>query len=150
VLEDPPRDSQAPLFSRSDYKRMTLEGALISASALGAYGYGILRYGMGARAGSLAFHGLTIGQLMHALSCRSEKHTLLDRQKPPPNHYLNAALGGSLLMQLLTMFVPGLRGFLGLTALTVSDLAVVAGTALLPLTLNEAIKWTSKENPDEE
>jgi hypothetical protein len=55
VLEQPPRDANAPLLSAADYKKMTYESAVISAGALAAYGYGISRYGLGARAGSMAF-----------------------------------------------------------------------------------------------
>ena len=113
VLDQPPRDASQPIFSKSDFKRMAFEAVSISAGELGAYGYGLLRYGMGARAASIAFQGLTAGQLLHAFSCRSEKHRLFEKKGLPQNKYLNVALGGSLLMQLLTAFVPGLRFFSG-------------------------------------
>lgn len=140
VLEQPPRDAHAPLFSASDYTHMTYESAVISAGALAAYGYGIGRYGLGGRAGSLAFQSLTIGQLLHAFSCRSERHSLFDRRRPPSNKYLNVAVGGSLLLQMLTMLLPGLRRFLGVAPLSLPDTAVLAGSTLLPLTLNEMTK----------
>lgn len=142
VLEQPPRDPREPLLSSRDFRRMSLESAVISASALGAYGLGIALYGIGARAGTLAFHSLTTGQLLHALSCRSEKHTIFDERQPPPNRYLYAALGGSLFFQLLAAFVPGLRRFLGLTPINALDALVIGGSALLPLAVNELTKST--------
>ena len=146
VLDQPPRDPKAPLFSRGDYKRMALESAFISAGALGAYGFGISRFGMGARAQSLAFHGLTVGQLLHALSCRSERHRLLDKNQPAFNTYLSVALGGSLGLQALTNLVPGLRRLLGLTPLGLVDLVAVAASAVVPLALNELTKtWKQVE-----
>jgi len=140
ILDKPPRDPEEPLFSRDDYKRMVFESACISAASLGAYGYGLARYGMGARAGSIGFQSLTVGQLLHTLSCRSTMHSIFDRNTLPPNHYLTAALGGSLALQALTLFVPGLRRLLGLTPLSLLDTAVVSGAALLPLVVNEKTK----------
>ena len=140
VMEQAPRDAEKPFFSIDDFKRMTSEAGVMSAGALAAYGYGVLQYGMGPRAGSVAFHGLTIGQLLHAISCRTERHSIFDKEKPPSNRYLDLALGGSLAAQVLTMIVPGLRRFLGLTPLNILDAAVVGVSALLPLLINETIK----------
>jgi Ca2+-transporting ATPase len=146
VLDQPPRDPHAPLLSRRDFANMARESAIISASSLGAYGYGILRYGMGAKAGSIAFQSLTMAQLLHALSCRSERHSVFDPVRPPANSYLTLALGGSIALQVLTMIVPGLRGFLGLAPLSATDLLVVGGSAVLPFVVNETMKGASKKN----
>jgi P-type Ca2+ transporter type 2C len=140
VLEQPPRDSRAPLFGSADLWRMVRESAVISTGSLGAYGLGILRYGMGTEATSLAFQSLTIGQLLHALSCRSETTSVFDSGRLPPNPYLTVAVSGSLLLQVLTMFVPILRRFLGLSPLGVLDMAVIGGSALVPLIINESAK----------
>ena len=109
VMKEPPRDPRAPLFNNSDYKKMALESGVISASSLGAYGLGIAMYGMGPRASSLAFQSLTFGQLLHAITCRSETHGIFSKEKPPANSYLNVAIGGSLALQVLTMVIPGLK-----------------------------------------
>jgi Ca2+-transporting ATPase len=140
IMTRPPRDPQRPIFTRSDFKRMGFEGAAMTGGALGAFGYGIMRYGMGARASTLAFHGLTAGQLLHALSCRSEQHSVFTPGKLPPNRYLTVALGGSLGVQVLTAVVPWFRTVLGLTPISLLDGLVVAGGALLPLLLNEITK----------
>jgi Ca2+-transporting ATPase len=140
IMDQPPRDARESLFSKSDFKRMLFESGVISAASLGAYGYGIMRYGIGPAATSVAFQSLTIGQLLHALSCRSERHRLYDDTPLKPNHYLNLAIGGSLAMQALTMLVPGLRRILGLAPMGLLDMGVVAGSALLPLAINEATK----------
>ena len=144
VLQRPPRDPEEPIVRKSDFKRITFESSVISASTLGAYAYGISRYGMGARANSLAFQSLTLGQLLHAVSCRSETHSIFSEEKLPPNRYLNLALSGSLLLQLLTMLVPGLRNLLGIGAISVLDGAVIGASSLLPLLVNEATKTTAQ------
>ncbi len=135
VLSRPPRNPEEPIIKSSDFKRISFEAATLSAGALGAYGFGIMRYGMGPRAGTLAFMSLTSGQLVHALSCRSEK-----RQSLPPNPYLSAALGGSLALQVIALAVPGIRNLLGITPISLIDGVVIGGSALLPLLVNETTK----------
>jgi len=147
ILSRPPRNPGEPIVQPRDFRRIGFEAAALSAGALGAYGYGLARYGMGARAGTLAFMSLTTGQLLHALSCRSEQRSLFGlagaSDRPlPPNRYLQAALGVSLGLQALVAMVPGLRSLLGLAPLTLLDGAVIGGSALLPLAMNEFTKPT--------
>jgi Ca2+-transporting ATPase len=88
----------------------------------------------------MAFQSLTIGKLLHAFSCRSESHTVLEYGQLPRNRYLTTSVAGSLMVQLLTMFVPPIRNLLGLTTLGVGDMALIGGFAALPLFINEASK----------
>jgi Ca2+-transporting ATPase len=150
LMGRPPRPAGAPLFSASDFRNMALESGIISTGALAAYGYGISRYGQGPQAGSLAFQTLVFGQLLHAFSCRSEHRSLFDRKRPPNNPYLNLAVGGSLALQVLTLFIPGLRGFLGLTPPTLIDLGVIGASALLPFLANESRKLAQSYLIEEE
>ena len=150
LMDQPPRPSGDPLFSGSDFRTMALESGIISTGALAAYGYGISRYSQGARAGSLAFQTLVFGQLLHAFSCRSEHRSLFDRKRPPNNPYLNLAVGGSLALQALTLFIPGLRNFLGLTPPTLIDLGVIGASALLPFLANESRKLAQSHLIEEE
>jgi P-type Ca2+ transporter type 2C len=146
VLSRPPRNPDEPIVRTSDFKQITSEAAALSAGALGAYGYGMLKYGPGPRAGTMAFMSLTLGQLLHALSCRSETHNLFDRLRAPqeqplaPNPYLSMAIGGSVAIQVLTLAVPGLRRLLGITPIGLLDGVVIGGTAVAPLIVNELIK----------
>lgn len=143
VLRQPPRNPAEPILKPADLKRITFESAVLSAGALGAYGYGLARYGRGAQANTLAFTGLTMGQLLHVLSCRSPTHRLFDIPTLPPNPWLTAALGGSVALQVLALLLPGLRGFLGLAPLTLLDGTVVGMSALLPLLVNEGTKQSA-------
>jgi Ca2+-transporting ATPase len=140
VMKEPPRDPDAPLFDKHDFKEMAYESGVISAATMGAYGVGLGVYGMGAKATSLAFQSLTFGQLLHAYSCRSESRGIFSKNRPPSNSYLNVAIGGSLGLQVLTMVVPGLRQLLGVAPLNLFDVAVVGGSAVLPLVINESRK----------
>ena len=140
VLSQPPRPAKAPLFSGADYRSMAAESAVISSASLAAFAYGLARYGPGAHAASLAFQSLTVAQLLHAFSCRSESRKPPWGEKRAHNRYLELAVDGSLALQALTIVLPPLRQFLGLTALGVADVAVIAGSALLSLAANELRK----------
>lgn len=140
IMAMPPRDPNAPIFSRRDFGRMALESAIITSFSVGAYGYGIARYGQGPKAGTIAFHALTLGQLLHAFSCRSEKRHFWGEEKLSPNPYLNIAIGGSMALQILTALVPPFRRFLGISPVSLIDGAVIAAASVLPILINEANK----------
>jgi len=145
VLNRPPRDTDEPIVRRSDLKRITGEAGVISIGAMSAYGYGIARYGVGLRASSMAFLSLTFGQLIHALSCRSDQHTIFDSEPLPPNKYLNIALAGSFALQAMTFVIPGLRSLLGIGPIGLIDSIVVGSTSVAPLLVNEMTKKVQKE-----
>jgi Ca2+-transporting ATPase len=107
---------------------------------MAGYAFGMSLYGLGQRAGTIAFQSLVIAQLLHALSCRSERRTLMNGSAAQSNQYLTVALGGSLALQALTIIVPGLRRFLGLTPLGLLDAAVSVGAAIASLSVNELLK----------
>ena len=140
VLSRPPRDPSEEILSRDKFKRMLFESSVLSASAFGAYGYGLARYGRGPQAGTMAFLSLTMAQTLHALSCRSETHSLFDREKLPPNRHLTLALGGTFALQAAAMALPPLRSLLGISRIGFLDGAVVGASALLPLAVNEVTK----------
>lgn len=140
VLSRHPRDPQEPILKKGDLKRLGFEAATISLSSMAAYGYGITKYGAKAAAGTLAFQTLTVAQILHALSCRSETHTVFERKALPPNKYLSMATIGSLGLQVIVQVTPALRRLLGLTRLGPVDGIVTAGIALVPLLINELTK----------
>lgn len=140
VMQRPPRPADEPLFDKARFKRMAFESAALSASTLGAYGYGLARYGISPQSKSIAFMSLSTSQLIHAYTCRTEKHTILDGGKLPANKYLHAAVGGTMLLQLLVMLVPPLRNLLGVTPLKGTDAVVAGASALVPLIINESTK----------
>lgn len=146
VLDRPPRSPDEPIVKTSDFKRLTFEASTLSIGAMASYGYGIMRYGAGAGASTLAFQSLSMGQLLHAISCRSETSGIFSGEKLPPNKYLRIALGGSFAVQALTIFFPPLRGLLGLTPIGLLDGAVIAGTAALPLLVNEGAKLIGSDH----
>jgi Ca2+-transporting ATPase len=147
ILARPPRESRGSLFSNADYKRMAFDAAAITAGSLGAYAYGLSRYGVGRQASSLAFQSLTIGQLLNAYSCRSRTQSLFDGYRLPPNPYLNAAILGSLALQGLTIWFPPVRRFLGVAPISLVDLSVIAASSFLSLAAIESAKTSRVKTP---
>ncbi len=140
VLSRPPRDPNEPIVRNRDLARVGIEATMLTAGTMGAFGYGLLRYGPGPRAGTHAFTTLALGQLLHAYVARSDRHTVFEPSALPPNHYLSAAIGGSIALQLLAMLIPGLRRLLGVTPISLLDGAVIGAGAVGPLVVNELIK----------
>ena len=153
VLKRPPRPSQQPIIGPDDLKRTAFEGGMMSLGVLGAYGYGLARYGPGAQAGTLAFLGLSTAQLLHALSCRSDHSRLFltgvggGHPPLPPNPYLWLSIGGTLLLQGIGLLIPGVRSLLGFTPISLLDGAVIGAGAVLPLLINDAAKGTPQAPP---
>ncbi len=140
VLRRPPRDPQEPIIRRQDLGRYGMEAAALTVGSLAAYGYGLMRYGPGPQAGILAFMTLTLGQLLHALSCRSDTHGLFGPERLPENRWLTAAVAGSAALQASTVLLPPLRSLLGTTLPMPADLLVVGAATGLPYLAIEASK----------
>jgi Ca2+-transporting ATPase len=140
VLDQPPRNPDEPIIKPADFQRIAWEASVISASALGAYGYGLAQYGIGAQSSTIAFMGLTIAQVLHTFSCRSENRHWFSPQPLPRNRYVEVAIAGSLALQLLPLIIPGLNQLLKLSPLQPTDYWVIIVAALLPLVVNEMTK----------
>ena len=138
VLNVPPRSPDQAIIESADFQRLGFEAAIISLFSLLAYGYGIASYSIGDRASTIAFMTLVTAQLLHALSCRADLPFW--QVKLQPNHYLTLALGISLSLQFICLFIPSLGSLLKITTINVIDLVVIAIAALLPLIINEATK----------
>jgi Ca2+-transporting ATPase len=140
VLEQPPRNPEERIIKTSDFQRIAWEASVISAAALAAYGYALARHGIGAQSSTVAFMSLTLAQVLHTFSCRSETHRWFDARPLPRNPYVEAAIAGSLALQLLPLVVPGLGQLLHIVPLDARDYGVIALAALLPLVINELTK----------
>jgi Ca2+-transporting ATPase len=141
IMDRPPRNPDEAIINGRDLKRMAFESGMIGLGTLGAYLYGIRRYGPGAAAGTLAFNTLTMNELVHAFSSRSKyRHVFSGGNSLQPNPYLKRAIFGMAGLQALVSVVPAFRRMLGTTPLGVIDLLVIGAGTLLPLVVNEATK----------
>lgn len=139
LMKQPPRDPKEELLDRSQLINHFKEASVITLSSLGAYFYGISRYGISATSGSIAFLTLSLSQILHSYNCKSKEHSIFSSYTFS-NKYLNLAVGGTLLLQLAALFIPGLRTILGLVPLRLVDYGVVSLATVGSFIANDALK----------
>lgn len=149
TMQQPPRDPSEPIIRPEDFKRMGFEALTLSTGSLGAYGYGVARYGVGPRAGTLGFTSLISGQILHALSSRSENQSIFDWPPRQPNHILTLTVAGSLALQAAVFAIPFLGNLLGITSISFIDSVVMGAGAVVPLLVNETTKVLSSQRTRE-
>jgi Ca2+-transporting ATPase len=141
VMRRPPRNPDDPLVGKRELLDYTRQGAWITGGTLSAYLYGLARYGAGPQSSGIAFNALMLGQLLHALSCRSRQPDATSGHEGGRSSMLNRAVGGSIALQVGANFVPFLSRLLGLgRGLGLADAAVIMAGAGVPFLFNEATK----------
>lgn len=151
VLRRPPRDPQEPFINNKDMKRIAARGLIISLAGMGAYNYGLRRYGSGQKAQTIAFISLTTGQLLHTLNARSDDVSIFDplfgngKITLKPNPYLNWAVGAGFAMEFIGAFLPGARRFLGTTRISALDFGVSTLAGMVPYFAVEYRKAAHKQ-----
>jgi len=141
IMSVPPRHSDEAILGGKDLKKMVIESGIIGVGTMAAYVYGLKRYGPGAAASTLAFNTLTLNELAHAYSSRSEHSHVFNRSsRMPSNPHLNKAILGMAGLQAAVSIVPGFRRILGTAPMGITDLLVIAGGVLGPLVVNEGLK----------
>jgi len=139
VLKQKPRDPKRSIIEKDDFKKMFRESLVMSAGALGVYGFSGLRYGFGPQASTNLFMTITMGQLLNSIGARSETTTIFNKDRPT-NPYLNQAVIGSMIVQALTLAVPQLRTLLRLAPVGPIDIAAIAAGSICPMLVNETFK----------
>ena len=141
ILERPPFPRADGFLTRADWGRVAVDGGMITAAAMAAYLYGITRYGPGPRAQTLAFMTMTSGQLLYALTARSDAPlSLIGNSRLRANPWLTRTVLVSLAAQAGTVLFPPLRALLRTTPIGLADAGVVLAAAAAPALAREAIK----------
>jgi Ca2+-transporting ATPase len=139
LLQQPPRDPNEPIVGPADLRRIAFESLMLSAGALGAYGYGALRYGLGPRTRTLGFTALVGGQILHAFPSRLDRSSIFDLAAHQSNPLLTLTVAGSLALQAAVFFIAPLRKLLGVTPIGLADGLVIGAGALAPLLINQGV-----------
>jgi Ca2+-transporting ATPase len=140
IGSEPPRDREESLFSNRDMLALFSESAVLTGGALAAFGYGLIRYGPGSRAATLAYESLSAAKVLHALTCRPWTSVSPKSARGHVNPLLNTALVAALVAQAGTILIPGLRPLLNIAPLNLTDLGVVGLTALITRSINRKIR----------
>ena len=153
VMDQPPRDPSAGLFSRGFSLRLAWQGLMVGGLTLGAYLLGLFHLGApgmeGAAANTMAFATLTLSQLFHAFNVRSEDQSLL-AQGALSNPAMNKAFLAGMVMQLSVLLLPPLQGVFSVCPMDLTQWVTVLALAMAPIPICEAEKALRRRRPETE
>lgn len=138
IMNRPPQDPKAPLFSASLLYRIGYSGVMIAALTLIAFLLGDPRTHL-PTARTMAFATLAFAQMVHTFNVRSETLSIF-KIGLGTNRPLLLAMLGSIALQVLVLCVPFLRGVFRLAPLGAAQWATVIGLSLVPLVVVELLK----------
>lgn len=129
LLSEKPRDPKEGILNKSFMLSLLAQGGLIAAATLGAFYIG-LGSGDNMLASTMAFATLTMARLFHGFNCRSNQSIFkIGFKSNMASVY--AFLAGIVLL-LLVLFVPFLRGLFEVSVLDLSQILAIFGLALAP------------------
>lgn len=162
VMKQRPRNPKESFFARGAGFRAVVGGILIGLLSLAAFFYGLSQHGYELGSGMLsgealkaalpyartmAFVVLAASQLFYALSMRNFTKSIF-KIGVFSNLFLIGSIVVGLLLQLVVITVPGLSTAFGVHNLSLSEWGIVIGLALVPLIVNEIIKFFTKSIED--
>lgn len=139
VMEKPPRDPKAGVFSGGVGLDIVIQGAVIGILALLAFWLGLNRGRALEEAHTMAFLTISFSQLVHAFNARNFEESLFSIGIGT-NRALVGAFFASAALQLIVIFVPFLRNLFETAVLRLSDWLLVIGLSLVPLLVVEVQK----------
>ena len=143
IMKHPPVKS-GTLFEKGMVVRIIVHGLFISAAAWAAYLIGTYCFAHDhVQAMTMTFIVLSVSQLAHALNQRSNTDSVF-KHGQGHNPYLWGAIGVSLVIVALVVFVPPLQGFFNLTNLTWQEWLVSIALSLFPLLAVEVYKLVGR------
>jgi Ca2+-transporting ATPase len=150
ILRQPLGGSDSGILSSREIGSLTAQAAMMSGASLGTGLVGAMRYGLNSpRARTMTFGSLVTAQLLHAITSRSDSHSIFGRGSRPPNHALSLILGGSIALQTSCLFIPFVRRILGIAPITVADALVTLAGGTLPFLAMEWMKAGRQPTADE-
>ena len=146
IMDRPPRDPKAGVFSGGVGKRIALQGLMVGGLTLIGYYWALSTRGDMTLARTVAFGVLAFSQLVHSFNMRTSSQPLL-KAGIFGNKWLNWAVVASAFLQIIVMTVPAFESIFDTVTLGWKEFQVVALLAIMPFVLVESVKWitTSKE-----
>ena len=128
LLKEKPRDPKTGILTGDFLRKMLVEGALIAAASIWAYGTG---YAVSpAKASTMAFATLTLARLFHGFNCRGNESIF--RLGLRSNKYSIYAFAAGIFFLGLVLALPALHGVFEIVPLAAADLGRIAGLAVGP------------------
>lgn len=142
IMEEKPRDPDEPILDTEIKITVAIQSIAITVATLLAYFVGLKWYGLESginHARTMAFATLIICELLRSYTARSVDKTVFEIGVFT-NKKLVLATAFSFLLMLIVIYVPVLNDAFGLMDLGPKEIAVVLGSALIPLVAGEIQK----------
>jgi P-type Ca2+ transporter type 2C len=141
VMKRPARDPREAMITWRFGLRILLEGLLLASGVLSAFFATVWRYGIGARASTVAFLAIVLIHAFQAMNCRSER---VRSWRLPRNPWIWAAFATLALTQWWAISWPPLARVFGTLSLAASDWAVAIVAVAWPVLILELLKRPSR------
>lgn len=135
----PPAEARASRPPASFVQSVVIQGALLAAATLAAFVWALAASGDVRRATTVAFLTLGLAQLFHVFNSRFERNSAL-RGGFFSNRYVWAAIGLTIALQLVAVYLPAAQTLLKTVAPSATEWVVVLAAALAPALLVELYK----------
>ena len=129
LLSRKPRDPTESILTKGLMLAILLQGALIAVCTMTAYHIG-LNAGGDMLASTMAFATLTLARLFHGFNCRNEQSIF--KVGFSSNWYSVAAFFGGVVFLALVLFVPFLQGAFSVAPMTMGQIGMIVGLAVIP------------------
>jgi P-type Ca2+ transporter type 2C len=121
IMSRPPRPTREPVINREMQLGVVVQAIVMTAAVLLAYYFvGLRRFETEDGAKTVAFATLIVSELLRAYTARSERYPLL-KIGVFGNKWMQYAVGASLLLLLLVIYVPFLQTVFGTVPLSATD-----------------------------
>jgi len=140
LMERPPRAKEEDILSPSKQGQVLWQGLLLTAGALSSFvvSYLWLKTSLD-MARTIAFSTLVFIQLLHSLSFRSEKCSILSPASFA-NKYLLLAIFGSVLLQLCVLYLPFLQPIFRTISIGPREWLVIGLSCIIPTIVIDLVK----------
>jgi Ca2+-transporting ATPase len=145
LMERPPRDAQAPLFTAAMLAVTLLQGLGVLLCVAAGFAWAQSEFSE-ARARAFGFAILVTGNLALILSHRSRRHSLCASLRTP-NRNLWWVMIGALLLLITALYLPWAQAVLRFESLQPVELGLAIGLGLSSLIGLEAIRWAIRRAP---
>jgi len=121
IMERPPRPTKEPVINKEIAAGLSTVPIIDTIAMLFVFAIGLSRYSENlAAAQTMAFVALCCSELLRAYTARSEHHSIFSIGVLS-NRWMQWAVGSSLFLVLITVYIPFLRPFFGTTFLSLTD-----------------------------
>ncbi|EKN42282.1 ATPase P, partial [Clostridium botulinum CFSAN001627] len=141
IMDEKPRNPRESLFAGGAGISLILNGLLIGTLTLVAFEVGRIRYSDSLmHAQTMAFVVLSVSQLFHSLNMRHPKKSIFQLGLFT-NKYLLASVIFGIFLQEMVITIPFLASIFKVFDLTMQDWIFVCALSIIPLIINEIVKF---------